>query len=317
MTQHSLAYSRLVAYGEAMLRITSGLGLALTNAGPVSLTIGGAELNAAIAARANGLPTTWTSALGPGAPGRAVVEFARHHQIDIDLVATTAERTGVYFVEPAVFPRSTQVTYDRAGSSFASIERIDWRSRLKADTCFYTTGISAAVSPGSRANVEEALQVAAECGATTAFDLNYRARLWPRQEAFDWLQRHVDKIDILAIGADDLDTLGLSTHVAAARAELGVAVLVVTTKSVGPGTIESRWNVATADDEATTFDAGVVVDPIGSGDAAFGTFLATMPSVGLSLAAGRATRAAVYACGIPGDAMALEIGDSAQRQVER
>jgi 2-dehydro-3-deoxygluconokinase len=72
------------------------------------------------------------------------------------------------------------VIYDRAGSSFATIQpgMVDWKTVFAEADWFHWTGITPAVSQGAAEACSEAIRSARELGLTVSCDLNYRAKLW-------------------------------------------------------------------------------------------------------------------------------------------
>jgi 2-dehydro-3-deoxygluconokinase len=72
------------------------------------------------------------------------------------------------------------VIYDRAGSSFATLEAgmLDWESIFAGASWFHWTGITPAVSAGAANACLEAVKAARAKGLTISCDLNYRKNLW-------------------------------------------------------------------------------------------------------------------------------------------
>ena len=84
------------------------------------------------------------------------------------------------FLETGAAQRGSKVIYDRANSSFATIQTgsIDWKKVFEGADWFHWTGITPAVSQGSADVCREAITAARELGITVSTDLNYRAKLW-------------------------------------------------------------------------------------------------------------------------------------------
>src|SRR6185503_15540736 len=96
----------LVTFGEAMLRLTPPSFQRLEQAHSLDLYVGGAELNAAVAAARLGLSTRWVSRLTESPLGRVVAARAREQHVDVSCVQWTREdRVGVYFAELGAAPR--------------------------------------------------------------------------------------------------------------------------------------------------------------------------------------------------------------------
>ena len=209
-----MTYRRLVGFGEAMLRMTVREGIALETATTFEASVGGAELNACIAAQRAGMPAAWVSALPEGSLGRHVQRHVRANGVDAVVVTRPDSRLGLYFLAMAPPPHSLRMTYDRASSAFALLEpdSLDWTRVLTPDACLLVSGISPPLGDGPRRAVEDAVATAGEVGATVALDVNYRAALWSREEASAWLASVLPRVDVLSAGADDLVALGAESR---------------------------------------------------------------------------------------------------------
>lgn len=303
------SYDHLVGFGEAMLRLSASPGQTLETAPSLSVHVGGAELNGLIAATGFGMPSVWVSAVGNDSVGRRIARHARSHGVTTSLTISDDARSGLYFVEMGVSPRSTRVVYDRSSSAASLVDKgsIDWPSLVTENTCLYSSGITAGISAASRQSLEEGISYARSVGAAVAIDINYRQQLWTTEDAYRWTSDIMSKVDILSVSDADLLSLGQRPDdLASARENLGVGMLVVTSKkrmsevvSVTICAIDERGQSRAAR-EAT------VVDPLGAGDAMFGAFLATAPSEGREVAVDNALRAALLTYGVDGDAMDID-----------
>ena len=170
----------------------------------------GAELNVAVGASRLGLKCAWVSKLPDNPLGRMIANKARELGVDISQVIWQKEgRAGLYFLEFGASPRASSVLYDRANSSFSSIKpgELDWQNILKDVKCLHLTGITPAVSESAAAAAMEALKAAKACGCKVSLDLNYRAKLWSRQEAGKTLSSMMDYVDILITTQGDTRTI--------------------------------------------------------------------------------------------------------------
>ncbi len=304
-------YRRIVGFGEAMLRLTVPVGESIEIADRFLIYVGGAELNGLIAAARAGRQCVWVSALPDNPMSAIITGHALRHGVDPLIVSRDRGRVGLYFLGLAAAPRPAHITYDRAGSSFAVMDpsSVSWHEILDDGTCFYTTGISAAVGSGPREALDAALDVALEVGATVAIDVNYRPSLWSSSEASTWLRERLDRCDILSASAQDLEALGFegpNPH-RDVREAFGLAAVVGMTKDL---TADGRVNlelVVTGDDGEHRFSGSAqVIDPVGTGDAMFGTFLAEFDGVNLADAGRRALNATITSYGLSGDALTTD-----------
>ena len=200
----------IVTFGEAMVRMSPPAFKRLEQTTTLDLHIGGAELNVAVGASRLGLKCAWISKLPDNPLGRMIANKARELGVDISQVIWQNEgRAGLYFLEFGASPRSSSVLYDRANSSFTSIKpgELDWQNILKDTKCLHITGITPAVSESAAETAMEALTTAKACGCKVSLDLNYRAKLWSRQQAGQTLSPMMDYIDILITTKGDTQTI--------------------------------------------------------------------------------------------------------------
>ena len=312
-----MTYAQLLGFGEAMLRMSVPPGASLETTDSFDVTVGGAELNALIAAARAGMPSTWVSALPDGALGRRVSRHARANGVEVRPVPATGAggtRLGAYFLELATFPRPPRIIYDRAGSTFSCIEAssIPWRQWLDAETCLLVSGITPPLGDGPSAALDSAVTAARACGATVALDVNYRSALWSREDAGRWLQKLLPEVDILSAGRSDLASAGLEggDPLADAVEAFGMRAGIETHKQQHGSVVELHLRVVVPDSEERREAEAVVVDPVGAGDALFGTFVATLPTSGPAAAADAAIGAAVSCYGLRGDALTTDAWDA-------
>jgi 2-dehydro-3-deoxygluconokinase len=276
----------LVTFGEAMVRLSPPGGRRLEQATSLDVHVGGSELNAAVAASRMGLSCGFVTRLTDNAIGRLVANRAREHGVDPShMVWTNADRVGTYYLEYGAAPRANRVLYDRADSAMARIApgMVPWSEILEGVSLFYTSGITAALSPDAAEAAIEAVEAARGAGACVCVDLNYRARLWSHEQARHVMTEIVKKTDILfATEEDTKRVFGIEdvSYDAVARrvAETFDLKLVAITLRENPSVWHNRWTAiayeAASDTvhDAPTYDVEVV-DRVGSGDAFVGGFL--------------------------------------------
>jgi len=231
---------RVVAFGEAMVRLTPPHNERLERTISLDVTIGGAELNTAIGLQCLGLPSAWVSALPENALGRMIARQARASGVDtadIRWVSEDEGRCGIYFLEEGVDPRPSSVTYDRKNTAIANVRpgTFDWPAILSGASALHISGITLAVSAGARAEAMEAVRVASERGVLVSFDLNYRSKLWSEAEARAAFVEIIPFVDILFASRGGLETFygitGSHEEVMQLAIErLGVAAVTITRK---------------------------------------------------------------------------------------
>ena len=94
-------------------------------------------------------------------------------------------RCGIYYAEKGASQRASKVIYDRAHSSFQTSEPSDynWEEIFKDADWFHFTGITPAVGGKLPEICLEACKAAKAKGITISCDLNYRKKLWTREQA--------------------------------------------------------------------------------------------------------------------------------------
>lgn len=303
---------RLVAFGEAMIRLTTPVGVPLETATGFAAPVGGAELNVAIAARRQGMESLWVSTLPHGPLGDLVARHAASHGVEGVLRRTDSGRLGLYFLEQAVPPRASRIVYDRSDTAFVSQPDpvVGWPDLLDADSYLVVSGITAAVGSEARRATDEAIEAARAAGATVAVDVNYRSSLWSIENAFNWLKGVIDRVDVLSASRDDLLRLGVSgsaeeIHHRAVE-QLDLRASVGAAKRIRGRIVEATIYAATQDGTGEAAVVAEIVDPVGAGDAMFGTFLAGVGRLPLDETVARAAGALVTAHGVVGDALTAD-----------
>jgi len=173
--------SKIVCFGEVLLRLSAHAGEMLLQSPGLETCIGGAEANVAVALSRFGHDTAVVSALPDSPLGYAARDAVRAHGVDTRAIAFRAGRMGLYFLTPGAMLRPAEIIYDRAGSVFAETESYDWPALLAGADWLHVSGISPAVGPKPGAALLAAVRAARAAGVRVSFDGNYRASLWAQQ----------------------------------------------------------------------------------------------------------------------------------------
>jgi 2-dehydro-3-deoxygluconokinase len=198
----------IVAFGETMIRLSPPNFKRLEQTETFNATVGGSEMNVAVAACRLGLNTAFVTKLPQNPLGRLIRNKAREHGVDTShIVWTDKDRVGLYFVEFGANPRPSSVLYDRANSAISRIQpgEVDWESIFKNTRLFHTSGITPALSKTAAAVTEEALRKAKEMEVEVSIDLNYRAKLWSQEEANRCMTKLMEYTDILLTTEEDTE----------------------------------------------------------------------------------------------------------------
>ncbi|MFC5748220.1 sugar kinase [Actinomadura rugatobispora] len=320
---------RIVGLGESLLRLSPPGHQRLDHATGLDVEVGGAEMNALIAAAGLGLRATWISRLADNPLGHRVAAHARAFGVDVQVDWDPGARAALYFVEQGVPPRPSEVLYDRSGTAMRRLtpDTFDWTALTTGAGAVLTSGITCALGAGPAAAATALLAAGRGSGAVTAFDVNHRARLWTWDEAVPVLRGVLPHVDVLLAGRGDLLRLlpsareDESATALAHRAigEFGHELVVLRRTDQLPGRrVAARVTVVTAAEEVT---GGVheadVVDAFGAGDAALGVLLAARLAGddGATLA-DKAAWAGAFQHTMPGDACRIRPADLARRGAE-
>ncbi|MDP2989091.1 MAG: sugar kinase, partial [Kiritimatiellota bacterium] len=171
---------KIVTFGEIMLRLAPPGFQRFTQARAFDVTFGGGEANVAVSLANYGESVEFVTRLPNNDLGDACLAVLRSYGVGTGRITRGGERIGIYFLETGAAQRASKVIYDRAGSSFATIQpgMIDWKTIFADADWFHWSGITPAVSQGAAEVCREAILAAREMGVTVSCDLNYRAKLW-------------------------------------------------------------------------------------------------------------------------------------------
>ena len=306
----------LVTFGEAMFRFSPPGHERLETATELEFRIAGAESNVAVNASRLGADAGWLSKLPDSALGRRITTTLQAHGVD-PLVAWSDEgRQGTYYVEPGDAPRGINVIYDRSDAAVTTATPAELDTdAIAASEVFFTTGITPALSETLRETTAALLDRAREAGTKTAFDVNYRSKLWSHGEAGAALRELFPSIDVLVTAERDaralFDRSGAAAEIATGMADdWGFETVIVTRGEEG----SVAWH------DGALVEQGVFPaethDPVGTGDALVGGFLARRlrgDSVADALEYGSATAALKRT--IPGD-LAVVTPEEVERVIE-
>ena len=172
--------TRIVTFGEVMLRLKSPGFERLLQSPMLEATFGGAEANVAVSLAHFGLSVSFVTALPSNPLGESAISEIRKFGVDTSFIKRAGERIGIYFLESGSNQRASKVTYDRAGSSIAAAKPgdFDWDSILKGAGWFHISGVTPAISASAAALSLEAVKAARSKGITVSCDYNYRKNLW-------------------------------------------------------------------------------------------------------------------------------------------
>lgn len=197
----------ILTLGESLARLSSFDGQRLSNATQLNLTYGGAESNVAVNLSQLGHDVRHATKIPKNLLSQNLIALLQAHKVNVDNVLYGGERLGSYFVEGGAGLRPSRVIYDRAYSSIAMMEELEWDlDTLFEDVdIFHTTGITLALSEAWHKLGVDLIKEAHSRGIKISFDMNYRAGLWSTDTAKDVFQNVLPYISYLS--ASKLDAI--------------------------------------------------------------------------------------------------------------
>ena len=203
---------RVVCFGEIMMRLNPESYLRFTQASRFEASYAGGEANVAVSLANYGMDASYVTKLPDNDLGRSARNALRQFGVDTRDIVWGGPRLGIYFVEKGASQRASKVIYDRAGSSIALAKRadFDWEKILDGVGWFHFTGITPALGGENPAICLDALEVCKAKGITVSCDLNYRGKLWTREQAGETMAKLVPFVDVcIANEADAADVFGI------------------------------------------------------------------------------------------------------------
>ena len=208
--------SKVVTFGEIMLRLKSPGYERLMQSPALEATFGGGEANVCVSLAYYGMETAYVTVLPNNDLGAACLRELRGFGVDVSNVVSKAGRMGIYFMETGAVQRPSKVIYDRAGSAIceAKVGDIDWAKAFAGATWFHITGITPAISQSASELSLEAAKTAKEMGLHVSCDLNYRKNLWKYGvRADEFMPELVKYVDTIIANEEDFQkSLGLKAE---------------------------------------------------------------------------------------------------------
>ena len=121
----------------------------------------------------------------------------------------------MYYCEKGASQRASKVIYDRAGSSIATAkaEEFDWDGIFEGADWFHWTGITPALGGEMPEACLQACKAAKEKGVTVSCYLNYRKKLWSREQAGEVMAKLLPYVDVCIANEEDAkDVFGIEAE---------------------------------------------------------------------------------------------------------
>ena len=206
---------RIITFGEIMLRLAPNGYYRFFQDDQLQATFGGGEANVAVSLANYGMDAAFVSKVPAHAIGQGAVNSLRAMGVDTKFMARGGERLGIYFLEKGASQRGSVCIYDRAHSAIqeAAASDFDWDTIFEGADWFHFTGITPALGPGLVDICEAACKAAKAKGVTISCDLNYRGKLWTRDEARAAMTRLCQYVDVCISNEEDAkDVFGIEAE---------------------------------------------------------------------------------------------------------
>lgn len=190
--------SRIVTFGEVMLRFNPEGFMRIAQVQKFDATLAGSESNVAVSLANYGLDVSYVTKVPSHDVGAIVVNEMRRFGVETKDIIRGGNRLGVFYLEKGASQRPSKVIYDRAGSSFAEslAEEYDWDEIFKDAEWFHFSGITPALSKELTRACLEACGEAKKRGIKISCDINYRSKLWTKEEAGETMATLMPYVDI-------------------------------------------------------------------------------------------------------------------------
>ncbi|MGE4277246.1 MAG: PfkB family carbohydrate kinase [Lawsonibacter sp.] len=205
--------SKVVTFGEIMMRLNPEGYLRFVQADRFEVTYAGGEANVAVSLANYGVDAAFVSKVPAHEIGQAAVNELRRYGVDTSRMVRGGDRLGVYFAEKGASQRASKVIYDRADSAIAQAKsaEFDWEKIFDGANWFHWTGITPALGGDLPKICLEACKAAKKLGLTVSCDLNYRKKLWTREEAGRVMAELVPYVDVCIANEEDAkDVFGIA-----------------------------------------------------------------------------------------------------------
>ena len=313
--------SDVVTFGELMLRLTPPGRQRFAQAPHFEITFGGAEANVAVLIAQLGGSAEFVTRLPANAVAQRAINELRGLGVGTAHIARGGERIGVYYLEQGASQRAGKVIYDRAHSAIAEarVGEFDWEKIFAGALWFHFSGITPALSPAAAELTAEACAAARRLGLTVSFDLNYRAKLWTREQAGAALAPLMQHVDLCVTSAGEARAVfGLDCDADPAEAAVKLRdhfdfKAVALTQRSGALACSTGWSAMLFTDGTAHFSRRheiAVIDRVGAGDSFTGALIFSLlrgdaPAHAIEFA----TAASALKHTIPGDYALLTLGE--------
>ncbi len=207
--------NKIVTFGEVMLRFNpEGFGR-LIQAEKFEVNLAGGEANVAVSLANYGMDVSYVTKVPSHEIGELVIREMRRNGVDISKILRGGKRLGTFYLEKGASQRASKVIYDRENSAIAEAkpEEFNWEEIFDGASWFHFTGITPALSDNMAKACLDACRIAKKMGITVSCDLNYRSKLWTKEQAKKIMSGLMEYVDVcIANEQDASDVFGIEAE---------------------------------------------------------------------------------------------------------
>ncbi len=207
--------SKIITFGEIMLRLAPNGYYRFFQNDQLQATFGGGEANVAVSLANYGEDAAFVTKVPAHAIGQGAVNALRALGVDTSKIVRGGDRLGIYYLEKGASQRGSVCIYDRAHSAIqeAKPEDFDWDKIFAGAEWFHFTGITPALGPNLVEICKQACAAAKKQGVKISCDLNYRGKLWTRDQARAAMSELCKYVDVCISNEEDAkDVFGIEAE---------------------------------------------------------------------------------------------------------
>lgn len=198
---------KIVTLGEIMLRLSTPGNKRFVQSDSFDAVFGGGEANVAVSCANYGHEVYFVSKLPEHEIGQSAINALRKYGVKTDYIARGGDRIGIYYLETGASMRPSKVIYDRAHSAIAeaSATDFDFDKIMEGASWFHWSGITPAISEKAARLTELACQAAKRHHVTVSVDLNFRKKLWTKEQAQAVMRPLMQYVDVCIGNEEDAE----------------------------------------------------------------------------------------------------------------
>ena len=198
---------KIVTLGEIMLRLSTPGHSRFIQSDSFDVVYGGGEANVAVSCANYGHEAYFVTKLPKHEIGQAAVNALRRFGVHTDYITRGGDRIGIYYLESGSAMRPSKVIYDRAHSSIAEAEAVDFNfdTIMKGADWFHWSGITPAISDKAAVLTRLACEAAKRHGVMVSVDLNFRKKLWSSEKAQSVMRPLMQYVDVCIGNEEDAE----------------------------------------------------------------------------------------------------------------